>query len=160
MSKKLVAYFSCSGVSKHNAELFAKVLGCDIYEIKPQVAYTEADLDWTNENSRSSVEMKNKSKRPSIADKNAAAEKYDEIILVFPIWWYIAPTIINGFLESYVVKKKKIFLFPTSGTSGFGDTAKELKPSVDPSTQIIEGKVCHSKSNRQEIEKWVKQFNL
>ena len=159
MSKKLVAYFSCSGVSKHNAEIFAQILGANLYEIKPKEPYTEDDLDWTDEDSRSSIEMKNK-KRPAIADKNAALEKYDEIILVFPIWWYIAPTIINGFLESYVVKKKKIFLFPTSGTSGFGDTAKELKPSVDPSTQIIEGKVCHSKSNRQEIEKWVKQFNL
>ena len=159
MSKKLVAYFSCSGVSKHNAEIFAQILGSNIYEIKPKVPYTEDDLDWTDEDSRSSVEMRNKT-RPEIADKNAALEKYDEIILVFPIWWYIAPTIINGFLESYQVKKKKIFLFPTSGTSGFGDTAKELKPSVDPSTQIIEGKVCHSKSNRQEIEKWVKEFNL
>ena len=159
MSKKLVAYFSCSGVSKHNAEIFAQILGSNLYEIKPKVPYSEDDLDWTDEDSRSSVEMKNK-KRPEIADKNAALEKYDVIILIFPIWWYIAPTIINGFLESYKIKKKKIFLFPTSGTSGFGDTAKELRQSVDPSNQIIEGKICHSKSNRQEIEKWVKQFNL
>ena len=160
MSKKLVAYFSCSGVSKHNAELFAQVLGANIYEIKPKVPYTEDDLDWTDEDSRSSKEMKNKKQRPPIADKNAAVEKYDEIILVFPIWWYVAPTIINTFLESYDFKGKKIFLFPTSGTSGFGDTAKELKPSVDPSTKIIEGKVTHSKSNKQEVEGWVKQFNL
>ena len=160
MSKKLVAYFSCSGVSKHNAELFAKVLGCDIYEIKPQVPYTEPDLDWTNEHSRSSVEMKNKSKRPAIADKNAGAEKYDEIILVFPIWWYVAPTIVNTFLEAYELKGKRIVLFPTSGSSGFGNTANELKPSVDASTTIEEGKVAHSKSSKDEVEGWVKKYNL
>ena len=160
MSKKLVAYFSCSGVSKHNAELFAKVLGADIYEIKPAVPYTEADLDWTNEKARSTIEMKNKSQRPPIADKNAAVEKYNEIILVFPIWWYVAPTIVNTFLESYEVKGKRIVLFPTSGSSGFGNTVKELKPSVDASTTIEKGKVTHSKSSQAEVEGWVKQFNL
>ena len=160
MSKKLVAYFSCSGVSKHNAELFAKVLGADIYEIKPAVPYTEADLDWTNEKARSTIEMKNKSQRPPIADKNAAVEKYNEIILVFPIWWYVAPTIVNTFLESYEIKGKRIVLFPTSGSSGFGNTVKELKPSVDASTTIEEGKVAHSKSSQAEVEGWVKQFNL
>ena len=160
MSKKLVAYFSCSGVSKHNAQLFAKVLGADIYEIKPAVPYTEADLDWTNAKARSTIEMKNKSKRPPIADKNAAVEKYNEIILVYPIWWYVAPTIVNTFLESYEVKGKRIVLFPTSGSSGFGNTVKELKPSVDASTTIEEGKVAHSKSSQAEVEGWVKQFNL
>ena len=160
MSKKLVAFFSCSGVSKHNAELFAKVLGADIYEIKPTVPYTDADLDWTNEKSRSSIEMKNKSQRPPIADKNASLEKYNEIILVFPIWWYVAPTIVNTFLESYEVKGKRIVLFPTSGSSGFGSTVKELKPSVDASTTIEEGKVAHSKSSQAEVEGWVKKFNL
>ena len=83
MSKKLVAYFSCSGVSKHNAELFSQVLGADIYEIKPKFPYTEADLDWTNEKARSSIEMKNKKIRPEIADKNARAENYDEIYDTF-----------------------------------------------------------------------------
>ena len=160
MSKKLVAYFSCSGVSKHNAELFAQVLGADIYEIKPKVPYTEEDLDWSNEKSRTTIEMKNKSQRPPIADVNAGAEKYNEIILVFPIWWYVAPTIINTFLESYQLKNKRIVLFPTSGSSGFGSTAKELKPSVDASTTIEEGIVTHSKSNRQEVEGWAKKYNL
>ena len=83
MSKKLVAFFSCSGVSKHNAELFGEVLGAPIYEIKPKVPYTNDDLDWTNENSRSTMEMKNKKQRPEIADKNAGLEKYDEIIFLF-----------------------------------------------------------------------------
>ena len=160
MSKKLVAFFSCSGVSKHNAELFGEVLGAPLYEIKPKVPYTNDDLDWTNENSRSTIEMKNKKQRPEIADKNAGLEKYDEIILVFPIWWYVAPTIVNTFLEAYEVKGKRIVLFPTSGSSGFGDTALELKQSVDPSTKIEEGKITHSKSNKKEIESWVKQFKL
>ena len=160
MSKKLVAYFSCSGVSKHNAVLFKKVLGADIYEIKPKVPYTQADLDWTNEDSRTSIEMKNRSKRPPIADKNAGAEKYDEIILVFPIWWFVAPTIVNTFLESYELKGKRIVLFPTSGSSSFGNLVQELKPSVDPSTTIEEGKVSHCKSSKEEVTEWVKQFNL
>ena len=160
MSKKLVAYFSCSGVSKHNAELFSKVLGADIYEIKPKVPYTDADLDWTDEKSRSSIEMNNKKRRPEMADKNANAEKYDEIILVFPIWWYVAPTIVNTFLEAYNLEKKRIVLFPTSGSSNFGNTANELKPSVHPSTIIEEGKVTHSKSNQKEVEGWVKKYNL
>ena len=160
MSKKLVAYFSCSGVSKHNAQLFSQVLGADIYEIKPKIPYSEADLDWTNERSRSSIEMKNKKIRPEIADKNAKAEKYDEIILVFPIWWYVAPTIVNTFLEAYKLEGKRIVLFPTSGSSNFGNTAKELKPSVDSSTVIEEGKVAHSKSSKREVEEWVRKYNL
>ena len=157
---KLVAYFSCSGVSKHNAELFAKVLGCNIYEIKPQVPYTNDDLDWTNENSRSSLEMKNKTFRPPLADLNAGLDKYDEIILVFPIWWYVAPTIINTFLESYSIKGKRIVLFPTSGSSGFGNTARELKASVDPSNTIQEGKVTNSKSSIEEIKGWLNRYSL
>ena len=160
MSNKLVAYFSCSGVSKHNAELFAKVLGADLYEIKPKVPYSDADLDWTDNQSRSTIEMKNKSKRPEMADKNAQAEKYDEIILVFPIWWYVAPTIINSFLEAYKLQKKRIVLFPTSGGSNFGNTVDELKPSVDPSNTIEEGKVAHSKSSKEEVEQWVKTYKL
>ena len=160
MSKKLVAYFSCSGTSKHNAELIKNVIGADIYEIKPKIPYTKEDLDWTNSNSRSTIEMKNKKQRPEIADKNAGLEKYDEIILTFPIWWYVAPTIVNTFLESYEVKNKRIILFPTSGSSNFGKTAEELKLSVDSSTIIEEGKVTHSKVNQKEVEEWVKKYKL
>ena len=157
---KLVAYFSCSGVSKHNAHLFAKVLGCNIYEIKPRVPYTNDDLDFSNENSRTSLEMTNKTFRPPLADLNANLEKYDEIILVFPIWWYVAPTIINTFLESYRLKGKRIVLFPTSGSSGFGNTVRELKASVDPSNTIQEGKVTHNKSSIEEVKEWVNRYSL
>ena len=160
MSKKLVAYFSCTGTSKHNAELLKNALNADIYEIKPKVPYKSEDLDWTNSNSRSSIEMKDKKSRPEIADKNAALEKYDEIILVFPIWWYVAPTIVNTFLESYEVKNKRIILFATSGMSKCGKTVDELKVSVDNSTKIEQGKVTHSKASQKDVEEWVKTYNL
>lgn len=140
MSKKLVAYFSASGVTAGVAKLLAKEANADIYEIKPAVPYTKADLDWMDKGSRSSIEMSDHNSRPEIADKNANISSYDTIYLGFPIWWYIAPTIINTFLESYDFSGKKIILFATSGSSGFGKTADNLKPSA-VSSEIIEGKV-------------------
>ena len=140
MSKKLVAYFSASGVTAKVAEKLAKETNADIYEIKPAVPYTKADLNWQDKNSRSSIEMSDHNSRPEIADKNADISKYDTIYLGFPIWWYIAPTIINTFLECYDFSGKKIILFATSGGSGFGKTLINLKSStVD--AEIIEGKV-------------------
>ena len=91
---------------------------------------------------------------------NAALEKYDEIILSFPIWWYVAPTIVNTFLESYEVKNKRIILFPTSGMSKFGNTVEELKISVDNSSVIEEGTVSHSRVSQKEVEEWVKKYKL
>lgn len=140
MSKKLVAYFSASGVTAKVAEKLAKEANADIYEIKPAVPYTKADLNWMDKTSRSSIEMSDHNSRPEIADKNADISKYDTIYLGFPIWWYVAPTIINTFLESYDFSGKKIILFATSGGSGFGKTLINLKSSaVD--AEIIEGKV-------------------
>ena len=160
MSKKLVAYFSCTGTSKHNAELIKEAIGADIYEIKPKIPYTKEDLDWNDLSSRTTIEMKNKNQRTEIADKNAGLEKYDEIILTFPIWWYAVPHIINTFLESYEVKNKRIILFPTSGSSNFGKTVEELKISVDGSTTIEEGKVTHSKASQNDVNEWVKNYKL
>ena len=137
----LVAYFSASGVTRKEAEKLAEKLGADLYEIKPQVPYTKEDLDWRNKDSRSSVEMADLSFRPAIVDDDAHVEKYDTIYLGFPIWWHIAPTIVNTFLEKYEFSNKKIILFATSGSSGWGDTAKELKGSVDPSCIIEESTV-------------------
>lgn len=140
MSKKLVAYFSASGITAGVAKKLAKEANADIYEIKPSVPYTKADLNWQDKNSRSSIEMSDHNSRPEIADKNADISKYDTIYLGFPIWWYIAPTIINTFLECYDFSGKKIILFATSGGSGFGKTLINLKSStVD--AEIIEGKV-------------------
>ena len=156
MAKKLVAYFSASGTTKKTAELLAEAAGADLYEITPKVAYTKADLNWMDKKSRSSVEMSDKKIRPEITDTDAHIEEYDTIILGFPIWWYVAPTIVNTFLEKYDFSGKKIVLFATSGGSGFGNTVKELKPSA-PGAEIVEGKLLN-RANKQEIEKWVKSL--
>ena len=140
MSKKLVAYFSASGITAGVAKKLAKEANADIYEIKPAVQYTKADFNWMDKTSRSSIEMSDHNSRPEIADKNADISKYDTIYLGFPIWWYIAPTIINTFLESYDFSSKKIILFATSGGSGFGKTLINLKSSA-VGAEIIEGKV-------------------
>ena len=153
MAKKLVAYFSASGTTKKVAEAVAEAAGADLYEIAPKVAYTRADLDWMNKKSRSSVEMSDKTIRPELANHDAAVENYDEILIGFPIWWYVAPTIINTFLEAYDFAGKKVVLFATSGGSGFGNTVKELKPSA-PKAEIVEGKLLN-RAGKQEIEKWV-----
>ena len=154
MEKKLVAYFSASGTTKKTAEMLAQAAGADLYEITPKVAYTQADLNWMDKKSRSSVEMNDKKFRPEVEDKDAHIAEYDEIILGFPIWWYVAPTIVNTFLEKYDFSGKKIVLFATSGGSGFGNTVKELQPSA-PNTEIVEGKILNSKS---EIEKFAKSL--
>ena len=154
MAKKLVAYFSASGVTKKVAEMISEVSEYELYEIKPKQAYTKADLNWMDKNSRSSVEMKDKKFRPEIITKDIEMSDYDEIILGFPIWWYVAPTIINTFLEAYDFSGKKITLFATSGGSGFGNTVSELKPSA-PNADIVEGKLLNNAS-KQEIENWLK----
>lgn len=158
MSKKLVAYFSASGVTKKAAELLAKAAEADIYEIVPKVAYTSADLNWMDKQSRSSVEMRDTSSRPEIADKNAKIENYDTIFLGFPIWWYVAPTIINTFLESYDFSGKTIVLFATSGGSRFGKAVDGLKPSVAPDTIIKEGKILNGRLSEDELKKWADEF--
>lgn len=156
MSKKLVAYFSASKVTEKVANMIAEAAGADIYEIKPEIPYTTADLNWMDKKARSTVEMSDKTIRPAIADQDANIEAYDEIVLGFPIWWYVAPTIINTFLESYDFSGKKIVLFATSGGSGFGNTVSELKPSA-PGAEIVEGKVLN-RANKQTIEEFVKSL--
>ena len=153
MSKKLVAYFSASGITRKAAEMIAEVADCDIYEITPKIAYTKADLNWMDKKSRSSVEMNDKKIRPELADNTIDISGYDEIILGFPIWWYVAPTIINTFLEAHDFAGKKIVLFATSGGSGFGNTVKELQPSA-PNAQIVEGRLLN-RASETEITDWV-----
>lgn len=149
MSKKLVAYFSASGNTARLAKDLAKAAEADLYEIRPAVPYTSADLNWQNKQSRSSVEMSDHSSRPELADKSADIAAYDTIYVGFPVWWYIAPTIINSFLESYDFSGKKIILFATSGGSGFGKAVQNLKSSA-PDAEIIEGRVNPS---AKDIEK-------
>ncbi len=138
MSKKLVAYFSASGTTKTSAEKLAKLLNCDIYEIKPKTKYTTADLNWNDSKSRTTIECKNRNCRPELADKDAKIANYDTILLGFPIWWYVAPNIILTFLESYDFTGKKIVLFATSGGSQFGETAAEIK-KVAKGANVVEG---------------------
>jgi flavodoxin len=156
MSKKLVAYFSASGITAKVAEDLADAIGADIFEIRPEVPYTKADLNWMDKKSRSSVEMTDKKIRPEITDTDAKISEYDEIFLGFPIWWYVAPTIINTFLEKYDFTGKKIVLFATSGGSGFGNTVKELQPSA-PGAQFVEGRLLNH-ANKKEIEELVTEF--
>lgn len=156
MGKKLVAYFSASGTTRKIAEMIAEAAEADLYEIVPKQPYSKADLNWMDKKSRSSVEMNDKKYRPEITDTNANINKYDEIILGFPIWWYVAPTIINTFLECYDFSDKKIVLFATSGGSGFGNTVKELIPSA-PDANIVEGKILNNVSKR-DVENWVKSL--
>ena len=160
MSKKLVAYFSASGVTADAAKKIAQGANADLYEICPEVSYTAADLNWQDKNSRSSVEMNDRTFRPALADKNAKAEEYDVIFLGFPIWWYTAPTIINTFLESYEISGKTIILFATSGSSGFDKAAADLKVSVDDSTVIKEGIVIHGKQSAEEWKNWVDSLEM
>lgn len=153
MSKRLVAYFSASGVTKSAAERLAKMAKADLFEIKPAVPYTRADLDWTNKKSRSSVEMSNPDSRPEIAQTLSNMSEYDTVFIGFPIWWYVAPTIINTFLESYDFSGKTIILFATSGGSGMGKTAEVLK-SLCPTADIKSEKMLNRVSDK-ELEKWL-----
>lgn len=154
--KKLVAYFSASGVTKNAAERLAKAAGAQLFEIKPALSYTSADLDWTNKKSRSSVEMNNPHSRPEIAEQLPNMEDYDTIFIGFPIWWYVAPTIINTFIESYDFSGKTIIPFATSGGSGMGKTVEVLKP-LCPNANWIKGKMLNGVSD-SELENWVKSI--
>ena len=154
MKKTLVAYFSASGVTAGVSKNLAKAAGANLYEIKPQVPYTHADLNWNDKQARSTIEMHDKSFRPPLADKDANIQEYDVVYVGFPIWWYVAPTIINTFLESYDFSGKTIVLFATSGGSGFGNTAKELEGSC-PGAILIEGRVLSSKQSESDLKKWV-----
>ena len=153
MSRKLVAYFSASGVTAKVAEKLSEAIGADLYAIEPEVPYTKADLDWMDKKSRSTIEMNNPASRPAIAGKRDNMNDYDTVFVGFPIWWYVAPTIINTFLEAYDFSGKKIVLFATSGGCGFGNTVKELQPSA-PDAVITEGRLLN-RGTKQEINEWV-----
>ncbi len=154
MSKTLVAYFSASGTTARVAKNLAEATGADLYEIRPEVPYTEADLDWMNKKSRSSIEMNDKSSRPALADQDADLAGCDTVFLGFPIWWGIAPTIVNTFLERYDFSGKTIVLFATSGGSGMGKTAEALKPSVSQDAVLVPGKVLSASMSVEDLKNW------
>lgn len=155
----LVAYFSASGTTAKAAKMLAKAAGADLYEIKPAVPYTSADLNWMDKRSRSSVEMNDKQFRPALADTDAPVSKHDMIFLGFPIWWYTAPTIINTFLESYDFTGKAIVLFATSGGSGLGSTAAALQGSA-PGARIVSGRLLNGRVSENELKSWVSGLRI
>lgn len=160
MSKNiLVAYFSASGVTAKAAWKLAEASGADIFEIKPEIPYTSADLNWMDKKSRSSMEMNDPSSRPAIAERLPDMEKYDIIFVGFPIWWYVAPTIINTFLESYDFSGKTIIPFATSGGSNLGRTNDKLKPSC-PGAILLKGKLLNGEVSEGTLKKWVEDLNL
>ena len=160
MSKKLVAFFSASGVTGKVAKDLAEVVNADVFEIKPKTPYTEADLNWRDDNARSTVEMKDKSSRPPMAGNDVDISGYDVIFVGFPIWWYVAPTIINTFLEGHDFSGKNIILFATSGGSGFGKTVEGLRGSVSNSATIQEGRILNGRPSAQELKKWVESLGV
>ena len=157
MSRKLVAYFSASGVTAKLAETLSEAIGADLYAIEPEVPYTKADLNWMNKNSRSSVEMNDPASRPAIAGKRDNMDEYDTIFVGFPIWWYVAPTIINTFLESYDFAGKTIIPFATSGGSGMGKTNEKLQPSC-PGAKLMDGKVWKKNARGNELAAWAEEL--
>ena len=157
MSKTLVAYFSASGVTKKLAERLAGAIGADTFEICPETPYTDADLDWRNPKSRSSVEMNDKAFRPAVAGKAENMAEYDKIFVGFPIWWYVAPTIINTFLEQYDLSGKTVIPFATSGGSGMGNTNAELAPSCKGAV-LKAGKRFSASASTSELKKWAESL--
>ena len=156
ISKKLVAFFSASGTTKKAAERLAKAVGADLFEIKPAIPYSSADLNWMDKKSRSSVEMNDPASRPEISGKLSNIAYYDTIFIGFPIWWYVAPHIINTFVESYDFSGKTLVPFATSGGSGMGKTVDELK-NLCPNADWDAGKMMNSISDKA-LEDWANAF--
>lgn len=159
MSKTLVAYFSASGVTKNAAEKLAKAANADLFEIKPVRPYTDADLDWTDKKSRSTVEMNDLSSRPEIANKCENMGSYDVVFVVFPIWWYVEPRIIDTFLESYDFSEKTVIPFATSGGSGLGKTAENFKKLLGANATVKDGKLL-TRASETDVSDWVKSLGL
>ena len=159
MSSKLVAYFSASGVTIEVARTLAETIGADIFEIKPKIPYTQADLDWMDKNARSTIEMSDPASRPEMAERLDNADKYDTIFVGFPIWWYVAPTIINTFLESCDLTGKTVVPFATSGGSGMGKTNQRLAPSCE-GARLLDGKVFKRRVGQKELAAWVDGLGL
>ena len=157
--KILVAYFSASGVTAQVAQTLAQAASADVYEIEPAVPYSAADLDWMNPKSRSSVEMKDPSSRPAINGQVDNMADYDVVFVGFPIWWYVAPTIIQTFLESYDFSGKTIIPFATSGGSGLGRTNEKLQQSC-PGATLRSGKLLNGHPSVEALKKWVDSLKL
>ena len=157
MSKALVAYFSASGVTAKVAEKMAGAIGADLYEIKPEQTYTDADLNWQDKQSRSSVEMNDRSSRPAIGNKVENMEHYDTVFVGFPIWWYREPSIIDTFMEDYNFDGKTVIPFATSGGSGLGDSAKNMQ-ELAKGAKVVQGKKFGSGASENELKSWANEW--
>lgn len=159
MSKILVAYFSASDVTKNAAEKLAKAANADLFEIKPVRPYTDADLDWMDKKSRSTIEMNDLSSRPEIANKCENMGSYDVVFVGFPIWWYVEPRIIDTFLESYDFSGKRVIPFATSGGSGLGKTAENFKKILGANVTVKDGKML-TRASETVVSDWIKSLGL
>ncbi|MCR4789429.1 MAG: NAD(P)H-dependent oxidoreductase [Lachnospiraceae bacterium] len=157
MAKALVAYFSASGVTKKLAGNLANAINADLFEIEPEQPYTKADLNWMDKSSRSSIEMKDRGCRPAIASKVDDMSKYDVVFVGFPIWWYREPSIIDTFAESYDFSDKTIVPFATSGSSGMGDSGKNIG-ELAKCSKAVEGKRFSSNASADEIKAWAEKY--
>lgn len=158
LSSVLIIYFSATGTTANVAQKLASALNAPIYEIKAQQPYTDADLNWNDENSRSSLEMANMLPYPELADLDAPVKDYDIIFLGFPIWWGTSPKIVNQFVKSYDLSGKKIILFATSGSSGLGDTVDDLKKDATGTPEIINGKRFSASVSSEELKTWAENI--
>ena len=153
MAKTLVAYFSASGVTKKLSENLAGAVGADLFEIIPETPYTKEDLDWQDQNSRSSVEMKDRSSRPAIASKVEDMSQYDVVFVGFPVWWYREPSIVDTFVEAYDFAGKTIVPFATSGSSGIGDSGRNMA-EIAKGAKVEEGKRFSANASADELKEW------
>lgn len=159
MSSKLVAYFSATGVTGEVAKTLAESIGADLFEIKAKTPYTQADLNWMDQNARSTIEMSDPASRPEMTEGLGNMDQYDTIFVGFPIWWYVAPTIINTFLESCDLTGKTVVPFATSGGSGMGKTNQHLAPSCE-GARLLDGKVFKRGVGQKELAAWVDGLGL
>ena len=157
MSKALVAYFSASGVTAKVAERLAGAIGADLYEIKPEQEYTSEDLNWQDKQSRSSVEMNDRSSRPAIGNVVENMDQYDVVFVGFPIWWYREPSIIDTFMEAYNFDGKTVIPFATSGGSGMGDSSKNMQ-ALAKGAKVVQGRKFSSGASEDELKAWAQEW--
>ena len=160
MSRKLVAYFSASGVTASVARRLSEAAGAELYEIRPEVPYTKEDLDWTDKQSRSTLEMQDLNARPALADQDADVAGADVVFVGFPVWWYREPSIIDSFLEAYDFAGKTIVPFATSGGSALGRAPQRIQEIAGDSAKVIPGKRFASDVKTEELKAWTAQMKL
>ena len=160
MSKVLVAYFSASGVTRKVAEELAKVEKADLFEITPETLYTAADLDWKDQQSRSTLEMKDPTCRPAVAGQVEDMSQYGVVFVGFPIWWGREPSVVDTFLDAYDFSGKKIVPFCTSGGSGIGETAKRIQEIVGAAAAVEGGTRLGGTVSKEDLETWTAGLDL